>query len=288
MKINRDNYEEWLLRKVENDLSAGEVKALNQFLQQHPEYKAELEAFEKTVLVPPVVVFKNKKSLYREAVVEPKVIPIWQRRPMYWAAAASIALVVGLSIWLMNNQQPSLQQDVVISTPNTNTAQPIDSASTKPFQRPLEIENEIEAQTEKPNIESIASQRKSKPIESIEQRSEIVHQPVPQPTDEKYFATAVTKRDAAPLQLLETYPMIQFEVTTFHQAVQPRDVSFIAQSLKAESAAERLVIGALEMSGKDDWAKAFKRYARMADKNVEVTFTSEKLNLHKTLFNTNN
>ncbi|HZG01152.1 MAG TPA: hypothetical protein VEY71_09120, partial [Chitinophagales bacterium] len=103
MNIDVTNYEEWLFRKVENDLNAEELKQLETFLVQHPEYRAELDAFEKTVLVPDQsFVFRNKQVLYRD---EPRVVSLWYRNPQYWAVAASLVLILSVGAWLLNNRE---------------------------------------------------------------------------------------------------------------------------------------------------------------------------------------
>lgn len=64
--INIANYEVFLLRFIDGDLGAVEEAALQDFLEQHPHIRQELQLLQSTVLTPdPEVVFENKALLYR-------------------------------------------------------------------------------------------------------------------------------------------------------------------------------------------------------------------------------
>ena len=54
MKINMQNYEEYFVRLIDNELSVEETNEVNLFLQQHNELRAELEAYKVSVLEPDV------------------------------------------------------------------------------------------------------------------------------------------------------------------------------------------------------------------------------------------
>ena len=45
MKININNYEEWMIDYIEGNLSDAQVKEMQEFLTFHPELKAELDLF---------------------------------------------------------------------------------------------------------------------------------------------------------------------------------------------------------------------------------------------------
>ncbi|HEY0273657.1 MAG TPA: hypothetical protein VGC22_10765, partial [Chitinophaga sp.] len=64
--INISNYESFLLRFIDGDLSPAEAAGLQAFLEQHPHLQQELQLLESTVLTPdPGVVFEHKDLLYR-------------------------------------------------------------------------------------------------------------------------------------------------------------------------------------------------------------------------------
>ncbi|WP_212000608.1 anti-sigma factor [Chitinophaga sp. HK235] len=69
--INISNYESYLLSYVDNELNESEKAALMQFLEQHPQLRAELELLENIRVAPDEqLVFDNKAALYRTSSAE--------------------------------------------------------------------------------------------------------------------------------------------------------------------------------------------------------------------------
>src|SRR5262245_31375077 len=64
ISIHQDNYEEWLLSYTDNELSAAERNAVEQFVAANPALQAELTLLQKSKLQPEPVVFPDKESLY--------------------------------------------------------------------------------------------------------------------------------------------------------------------------------------------------------------------------------
>ncbi|SKA18037.1 hypothetical protein SAMN04488128_1021390 [Chitinophaga eiseniae] len=68
VEIDISNYESYLLSYVDNELNDAEQAALEQFLQQHPHIRAELELLKGACVVPDEqVVFEQKAALYRQS-----------------------------------------------------------------------------------------------------------------------------------------------------------------------------------------------------------------------------
>jgi hypothetical protein len=72
--INRHNYEEYFLLYIDDELNSAEKQAVEEFVQQHPDLKIELEMLQQSVLHAAPVVFhdkdlllKNSSSLINEA-----------------------------------------------------------------------------------------------------------------------------------------------------------------------------------------------------------------------------
>ena len=66
MNINRHNYEEYLLLYVDNELNIVQRKAVESFIAENPDLKAELEILKDSVLpADEAIVFSNKESLLR-------------------------------------------------------------------------------------------------------------------------------------------------------------------------------------------------------------------------------
>ncbi|NLU94244.1 anti-sigma factor family protein [Chitinophaga sp. Ak27] len=68
-EINISNYESFLLSYIDGELNEAEQAALELFLQEHPQFRQELELLEGTRLVPDEAIsFSNKSALYRTGV----------------------------------------------------------------------------------------------------------------------------------------------------------------------------------------------------------------------------
>jgi hypothetical protein len=66
--ITRDNYEVYFVMYVDNELEAAERKAVERFLQQHPDLEEELVMLQQSVLRPDEqIVFEQKELLFRDA-----------------------------------------------------------------------------------------------------------------------------------------------------------------------------------------------------------------------------
>jgi hypothetical protein len=70
MNINRNNYEEFFLLYVDNELSAQEKNAVDTFLIENPDLHEELLMLQQSILIPDSSIFANKESLFREEAIE--------------------------------------------------------------------------------------------------------------------------------------------------------------------------------------------------------------------------
>jgi hypothetical protein len=133
ISINTDNFEEWLLSYTDNELSAEQKIAVEQFLAAHSVIKTELEFLQKTKLRPDEeIVFSNKEILYRK---EEKVRVVAIR---WWRIAVAAALLLAVStttLILFNNknnhagiasdkveEKKSIQDNPAVKQSGTQTA----------------------------------------------------------------------------------------------------------------------------------------------------------------------
>jgi hypothetical protein len=66
MNINRYNYEEYFLLYLDNELSASERRAVEAFVEQHPDLEEELSILKQSLLKPDAsVVMEDKSSLFK-------------------------------------------------------------------------------------------------------------------------------------------------------------------------------------------------------------------------------
>jgi len=65
MKINTTNYEEYFLLYIDNELSAEQKTAVENFIEVNPSYQKEFELLKQTVLAPEPIEYEDKILLYR-------------------------------------------------------------------------------------------------------------------------------------------------------------------------------------------------------------------------------
>src|SRR4030095_1799566 len=90
--INLNNYEQWLIMYVDDELSAEERVAVEKFASAHLHVKQELELFQQTKLQPEEIVFPNKESLYRRE-KGVRVISL-----QWWKVAVAAVLIISAGI----------------------------------------------------------------------------------------------------------------------------------------------------------------------------------------------
>ncbi len=111
--IDLTNYEEYLMLRLDGELSPAEEVALETFLSAHPELEGEVAAYAATVLLPEEdPVFEGKEVLYK-SVVRP-----FYTRPVMWAAAAVLLIMIGIKL------APEENLPVIATVPKKEIAAP--------------------------------------------------------------------------------------------------------------------------------------------------------------------
>ncbi len=102
--INNNNYELWLVRYADGDLTAAERAAVEQWLEGHPEAAEELKLYGEAPRL------ERDESVHYAAAVPGRVQPLWPAVLRWSAAAAVVALVaVPLGLWLTKPAEEPLQ-----------------------------------------------------------------------------------------------------------------------------------------------------------------------------------
>lgn len=126
-RINLQNYNEFVVLEMDDELSELYQPVLNQFYVNHPEVLIERRAYLNTRLIPDTgVVYKGKRKLRKGAVVR----PIWYISPL--VAAASVALFLWLNGPAENlnlNEKPAVAMDEALQNAGNLLAE-VDSALT--------------------------------------------------------------------------------------------------------------------------------------------------------------
>lgn len=90
--INLNNYEQWLIMYVDDELSEEEKITVEKFAETHPHVREELAIFLQTKLQPEELVFPNKETLYkREKTV--RVISM-----QWWRVAVAAVLIISAGV----------------------------------------------------------------------------------------------------------------------------------------------------------------------------------------------
>ena len=132
MELNQDNYENYLLLYIDNELSASEKAALELLLASNPKLAQTLKALQAVQLKPEFVEFSDKSSLYRFDEMNASLDPAFKKtlyksslksaklidiKKIYWAtgsiAAISLGIFFGVNTLL---NQPKLQQAQLVAS----------------------------------------------------------------------------------------------------------------------------------------------------------------------------
>ncbi len=90
--VTLQNYEEYIMLYVDEELDTASVTALMDFLAKHPELQSELALYQKTKLPPAeATVFAYKDALFKQS---PKTFSLY--RPFSYAIAAGVVLLIGM------------------------------------------------------------------------------------------------------------------------------------------------------------------------------------------------
>ena len=141
MKLNQDNYENYLLLYIDNELTASERAEVELFLASNPKKAQELKALQAVQLKPEYLEFTEKSSLYRFEEMNATLDPAFKKslyknssssaklidiKKIYWATGsiAAIALGIFFGIKTLPNQADTLQEQIVASIPQATTKLP--------------------------------------------------------------------------------------------------------------------------------------------------------------------
>ena len=132
MELNQDNYENYLLLYIDNELPASEKAAVELLLASNPKLVETLKALQAVQLKPEFVEFSDKSSLYRFDEMNASLDPAFKKtlyksslkstklidiKKIYWVtgsiAAITISIFFGVKT-LVN--QPQLQQPQLVAS----------------------------------------------------------------------------------------------------------------------------------------------------------------------------
>ena len=215
--ISLNNYEEYFLLSVDNELSEQQQGEVEKFVLKHPQLQDDFILLHKTRLVPEPIPYKNKEELYRR---ERRVVPIiWMRL----SVAAAILGIIAFS-WLTitnNNSTPdsivvsNKKVDITTQTNNQPLPQHIVTQTTVASLNAKTISGEMKQNTTAPVVKSRTGIGKVniQDDKTLAKKEEIVQQ---KDEDKNSLAAAGIKKD-----MIEV-PEPQMEMATNKIKVQNR------------------------------------------------------------------
>ncbi|MBL7940432.1 MAG: hypothetical protein JNL43_13815 [Flavobacteriales bacterium] len=212
--VMRHTLDDHLVARMEGELSAEQERALTTYLAAHPEAQRSWTLMQATRIVNTAVLYPHKASLKKGG----RVIPIGRVPWVRLAAAATVALLLGLGAWLL--KAPSVEAPGIVQvppkssapTPNENVVPdgPYESVPKKdmnvpsgsnaapvpvtqaPKEDPSPAVVPVPAHMEREEELPIAQQVPAKPNEAETPRSIDVVVPAAPPTIEEPLASAIT------------------------------------------------------------------------------------------------
>ena len=141
MELNQNNYENYLLLYIDNELTASERAAVELFLASNPKQADELKVLQGVKINPEHIEYTDKTSLYRFEEMNATLDPAFKKslyknssnnaklidiKKIYWATGsiAAIALGIFFGIKTLSNQADTLQEQIVASIPQSRTKLP--------------------------------------------------------------------------------------------------------------------------------------------------------------------
>jgi len=194
--VTKENYEEYFLLSVDNELSATENDEVEKFVLQHPQLQNEFTLLQKTRLEPENLVFRDKKILYRKE--ERRVVPIFWLRI---SAAAAIIGIVSLTWFFTYNNQSSSDNVAVEISENAARPLPKKAADNVIDNAPVAAlpAKEETSSTTATNAAAIINETKiAEKVVAVEQRERRTRQVKTAPADNN---VAEIKRELSPINV---------------------------------------------------------------------------------------
>ena len=120
--ITFDNYEEWLVLYMDNELNAEQKKTVEEFIAAYPSVKQDLAVLQRTKLQPEKIIFTNKETLYRKTADRSVIAMRWLKI----AAAAVLIFAIGLATFVFLNKKSGDGEIVVApKVEQTNKESPV-------------------------------------------------------------------------------------------------------------------------------------------------------------------
>jgi hypothetical protein len=233
--VNIDNYEEYLIAYIDNELNDHEKIDFFKFAMAHPQVKEELAIYQQTKLQPEKeIVFADKEILYkREEKV--KVISI-----QWWKIAVAAAIIFGIGITtvaILNKKDTAVPEEVAVKGNQPKKENPV---AVKPEQE-LKKEEQSNPVTIKDDAGTIAKtavdEKKEKSTPVLKTRREQEQKKNVLPIAERNNNETIAKSTTTPannniISNSKTESKITEAIKKSDESVKTNDVAINANSSK--------------------------------------------------------
>jgi len=230
--INLNNYEQWLIMYVDDELSAGEKLTVERFALTHGHVQQELGLFQQAKLQPEELVFPNKEILYRKEKTV-RVISI-----QWWRVAVAAVLIISAgitvySVLINKNNTAGTVKEITKTTIAKKETPPVNSvvpdkqqpnvipdqqqeqqmSASVPARKQSNEKGKIQEQSRQENNQQLAYNSLEKATEATE-----VHQPtaieINRTTEQPKMSEAVALDDKMHKENINTDPVTKAGVET--------------------------------------------------------------------------
>lgn len=290
ISIDTNIYEEWLLSYTDNELSAEQKIAVEQFTTNHPAAKAELEFLQKTKLQPDsAIVFSNKEILYRKE-EKVRVIGISWRR-----IAVAVALLLAVSttaLIVFNNktnkqgiaseEKKNIQDNINVKQTNTetiSTAPKITDDTNDKVEETIEINNPIankEIRIEEKNIPYLPIEIKKDEQDIVDTKEIRKTNDLPRPVNNPYVNKVVEDNPIAMVDHPAKESLTNSKETNNISTVTPNS-SKPLDNIRTASLTEPVNPVDEEQPGRKNKLRGFfRKVTRTFEKNTNIKATDDE------------
>jgi len=148
--VTLENYEEYIIRYIDEELNAAELQELQAFMNLHPELRSEMVAYENTRLLPDTtLVFEGKEQLLKK----PKTFPLSSGQWRSYGAAAGIIALLGTAILFWQHRGNNVTTVVNVTVNKNINIQPLNNSVTtvKPVKKDTAVQQTVAAVVKQEN-----------------------------------------------------------------------------------------------------------------------------------------
>lgn len=153
MKIDKHNYEEWMVEHLEGNLSPEQEVLFEQFMVEHPELQSELEMFDNTFLSPDTTVtYPDKNALKKR---DSKIIGLNTYFRYASAIAAALLLFAAVRFIMPKDAVTGTNYTSEIEKPEIHRTATTGNRDTAEYTAPVEVDLHYAENTRNPQPKNI-------------------------------------------------------------------------------------------------------------------------------------